>query len=100
MDYSLRSARIFFRADMTAEEEEDEQKRKEGEAGAAADGARLVVKPAVKVVHLPLPTRADHLLPLPMVSLISWVFCLVMDADQAKEVCVCVCVRACVCMCQ
>ena len=38
LDFSLRSARIFFRADMTAEEEDDEQKRKEGEAGATGEG--------------------------------------------------------------
>ena len=76
MDYSLRSARIFFKADMTAEEEEDEQKRKEGEAGATGEGSgsgesgapphrqtkedhllhhRLMVRPYSNVSVNPLP---------------------------------------------
>ena len=38
LDYSLRSARIFFRADLTAEEEQKQQQEEDTKGGTAAEG--------------------------------------------------------------
>ena len=56
LNYSLSSARIFFRADLTASEEEDKQKQEEGSGdGAAGDGAPPTAEAAAQGSAPPPP---------------------------------------------
>lgn len=60
LNYSLSSARIFFRADLTASEEEDKQKQEEGSGdGAAGDGAPPPADAAAQGSAPPPPPPPD-----------------------------------------